>query len=271
MLFWLFFTVAVIAAVLFALFSGAVSGWYDVWKAILVLLGSYVAMHAVYAGTMYVVTLFMHNKNSIQKQSAFCRLNCIAIAEMICMYSGVRAHIKGMEKLPQDKRFVFICNHRSLYDPLIVMDKLRKYNISFVSKPENIELPIAGELACGAGFLPINRENNREALKTILKAADYLKKDFCSIGIYPEGTRSKSDELLPFHGGSFKIAQKADVPLVIASVSGTEKVTGNLLRRRTDVTLDILEVIPAEEAKRTPTAELAERAKKEIEASLRTA
>lgn len=271
MLFWLFVTAAIAAAVLFAVFSGAFGGFGDLWKLVLVMLGSYVAMHAVYVSVMYIVTLFMHNKESINKQSGFCRISCIAIAEMLCMYGGLRVHIKGREKLPDNGRFLFVCNHRSLFDPLIIIDKLRKYNISFISKQANIDIPIAGELACGAGFLPIDRENNREALKTINKAADYLKSDMCSVGIYPEGTRSKTNELLPFHSGSFKIAQKAGVPVVIASVSGTEKATKNMFRRRTDVTLNILEVISAEEVKSTPTAAMAERARGLIEAALATA
>lgn len=271
MLFWLFEITSIAAVVLFAVFSGAFGGWYDLWKLVLVMLGSYVAMHAVYLCVMYIVTLFMHNKESIDKQSGFCRLSCVAIAEMMCMYAGLKVHIKGEEKIPNDGRFLFVCNHRSMFDPLIVMDRLRKYNISFISKQANIDIPIAGELACGAGFLPIDRENNREALKTINKAAGYLKSDLCSIGIYPEGTRSKSGKLLPFHSGSFKIAQKAGVPVVVASVSGTEHATKNMFRRRTDVTLNILEVISAEDAKTTPTAEMAERAKGLIEASLATA
>lgn len=271
MLVWLFLITAIICTVLFTVFSGAAAGWYDLWKIVLVLIGSYFAMHAVYMAIMYIITLFMHNKDSINKQSGFCRLSCVAIAEIMCLYAGVKVHIKGAEKLPNEGRFLFVSNHRSMFDPLIVIDKLRKYNISFVSKQANIDLPIAGELACGAGFLPIDRENNREALKTINKAAGYLKSDMCSIGIYPEGTRSKTDALLPFHSGSFKIAQKAGVPVVIASVKGTENVKKNLLRRKTDVTLHILDVISAEEAKTTPTVDMAERAKTLIEASLATA
>ena len=79
----------------------------------------------------------------------------------------------------------------------------------------------------------------------------------CSIGIYPEGTRSHDGELLPFHAGSFKIAQKADAPLAVACIRGTENITKNVLRRVTDVYLDILELIPAEKVKAMSTSELA--------------
>ena len=96
-----------------------------------------------------------------------------------------------------------------------------------------------------------------------------MKRDLCSIGIYPEGTRSKTGELLPFHSGSFKTAQRANVPVAVACVRGTEKVKMRLFLRPTDVYLDILEVIPAEKVKAMSTAELAEYSRKRMEERLR--
>ena len=90
------------------------------------------------------------------------------------------------------------------------------------------------------------------------------------MAIYPEGTRSKSDQLLPFHAGSFKIAQKANVPLVISSIRGSERIGKNVLRRPTDVYLDILEVIPAEKVKSMSTRELAEYSSRIIAENLKT-
>lgn len=73
-----------------------------------------------------------------------------------------------------------------------------------------------------------------------------MKKQEVSIGVYPEGTRSKTRELLPFHNGVFKIAQKADVPIVILSIVGTERVAKRTPFKPTDVYLDVLEVFPSE-------------------------
>ena len=151
---------------------------------------------------------------------------------------------------------------------MIVMDKLRDSNISFISKPENMAIPIVGKVLYGAGFLAIDRENDRNALKTILTAADYLKRDLCSIGIYPEGTRSKTGELLPFHAGSFKIAQRAKVPVVVACVRGSEKSQVVNPFRPNKVRLEILGVIPAETVSASRTDALAEQARELIQARL---
>ena len=138
------------------------------------------------------------------------------------------------------------------------MDKLRQYEISFISKPSNMQLPFIGRIAYAAGFLAIDRENDRNALRTILTAADYMKRDICSIGIYPEGTRSKTKELLPFHAGSLKTAQKAKVPIVVACCRGSEKIKKFRPFSGTKVNLDILELIPAETVCAMKTQELSD-------------
>ena len=107
-------------------------------------------------------------------------------------------------------------------------------------------------------FLPIDRENARNALTTINAAADLIRAHECSFAIYPEGTRSKSGKLLPWHAGSLKIAQKANVPIVVATIEGTERIAHNVPWRRTHVYLSIREVIPAETVKATKTNALTE-------------
>ena len=106
--------------------------------------------------------------------------------------------------------------------------------------------------------MPIDRENALNALTTINAAADLIRAHECSFAIYPEGTRSKSGELLPWHAGSLKIAQKANVPIVVATIEGTERIAHNVPWRRTHVYLRIREIIPAETVKATKTTDLTE-------------
>lgn len=207
-------------------------------------------------------------KEPITEQKPIYRKACYWFSAWACLIGGVRVHLSGEEKLPKSGRFVYCSNHRGLFDPLSVNVELKDYNISFISKPSNMDLPIIGRLAWGAGYLPIDRENDRNALKTVLKAAEYLKNDVCSIGIYPEGTRSRVPGMLPFKAGSFKLAQKAKVPLVIASSKNADEVFKNFPIRPTDIYIDILEVIPAEKVCEADTSELAAYAHSLIESHL---
>lgn len=252
MLILAFLLLAFGAAFIYVRFCGFV-----IWKAALLFAGCFFALNLFYFVVVWVATWFINPSKPIARQNQLCRVGCLYVAYLLTGYGWVRTHVRGLEKLPEPGRFLLVCNHRSMFDPAVIVRKLGKFNISFVSKPSNMKIPIFGAMGYGAGYLPIDRENDRKALGTILTAVDYLKKGICSIGIYPEGTRSKDGKLLPFHAGSFKIAQKANVPLVITSVSGTEKIRKNIFRRPTDVYLDILEVIPAEKVKAMSTTELA--------------
>ena len=164
----------------------------------------------------------------------------------LLFFCRVRIHTVGKEKLPKDTLYLLVGNHISGYDPLITMRALREEKLIFVSKPENWNIPIAGRLAVRCCFRTIDRENARNALRTIQDCARLLNKKAGSIVIYPEGTRSKTGELLPFHNGVFKIAQEAKVPIVVMSISGSPAVKKNAPWRRTDVALRILSVLPAE-------------------------
>ena len=241
----------------------------ELWKCLIAFVLSFLAFSVLFVILVGVVSLFIDQSWPRKKQNPLCRAFIALGGEFCCFYCNVRTHVIGEEKIPKDGRFLFVANHRSLFDPLALFHALRAYNLAYISKPSNMKLPVLGAIAAGACFLPIDRTNDREALKTILCAADYLKRDLCSVCIFPEGTRSKTKELLPFHHGSFKIAQRAKVPLVIAAVSGTNQVKKNILRRHTDVYIDILEVIPAEEVKAQTTAALSDHARELISAALK--
>ncbi len=228
----------------------------------------FAALNILFVIFWVAVAQTVDDTKPIERQKPIYRRGVAIIAGWLCWWTRVRVKLSGADKLPTEGRFVLICNHRSGFDPVVTAASLREYNLAFISKPSNLKLLYVGKLAYGAGFLPIDRENDRAALKTILTAADYLKKDFCSMVIYPEGTRSKTGALLPFHAGSFKIAQKANVPLAIACISGTDQIRHRWLFLSTRVELRILELLPAERVKAMSTQELATYSREKIEEAL---
>ena len=151
-----------------------------------------------------------------------------------------------------------IYNHRSNWDPMLLMSEFTDYDLNLITKPENFKIPIMGPFIRKSGFIPINRKDSREGLKAIIKGIDYIKNDQYSIVIAPEGTRNKTLEkpLLDFRPGSFKIAYKAEVPIVAVLVTNTEKIHKNFPLRRTKVKVEIMEVIPYEDYKDRTTVEL---------------
>ena len=179
-----------------------------------------------------------------------------------------RIHKTGMDMIPKGQRYLLVCNHRSKFDPLITWHVLAKDDIAFVSKKENFDVPIFGKLIRRCCFMPIDRENPIKALETINRASDYLKRDEVSVGIYPEGTRNYGDGLLPFHNGSFKIAQKAEVPIVVLCLQGSEIIRDNRGKRPSHVYFDVVDFLPAGYVTSHRTAEIGERVRAAMEKKL---
>jgi len=181
---------------------------------------------------------------------------CIQVA---LVFLPVRIHTRGLEKRPKGGRFLLVCNHLHEIDPAILLHYFRKKQVAFVSKKENRDMFLVGKLMPMLLCPLINRENDREALKTILHCIKLLKEDKVSIGIFPEGYIHKKRKLQHFRPGVFKIAQKANVPIVVCTVRDTHHVVKNLLKCKTsDIHMHVLDVIPTEQLAGKTTVELAE-------------
>ena len=206
---------------------------------------------------LFISSLFVNPKRDYQNNSKYYRWLLHTATNAALKLLGVHIYVSGMEKVPQNTRFLLVSNHRSNYDPIVTWHVFRDYDLAFVSKPENFKIPMFGRIIRKCCFLPIDRENPRNAIVTINKAADLIKADTVSMGIYPEGTRSREENMLPFHNGVFKIAKKADVPVVVITVTGTDNIHKRLFRG-TDVQLKVLDVIPANKVASMKTSELGE-------------
>ena len=163
----------------------------------------------------------------------------------------------GAEKLPEGG-FLLVGNHRSDFDPITAMYALRKRGLTFVTKKENGDIPVGGRIIIGSGCLSLDRSDDKQGLLVIRQAVRRIR-DGEVIGIYPEGTRSKTGELLPFRMGCFKAAQWAKCPLVVLKTENSELVEKNFLRRKTNVRLTVKAVLPYDEIADMSTVQIGEK------------
>ena len=171
----------------------------------------------------------------------------------------VRVTATGMNQVPTDGRFMMVCNHCSNIDPVILLGQFAGHQVSFISKKENRDMFLVGKMMHRIQCQLIDRENDREALKTILKCIQMLKEDKCSIGVFPEGYIHPDRKLHTFRAGVFKIAQKAQVPIVVCTLSNTAQAIPRLLKLKpSDIRLSVLKVIPPEELKGKKTVEISD-------------
>ncbi len=210
---------------------------------------------------------FTFDKKKEPKFSKFYYAILVATDTLFLRIIRVHIHLNGKEKLPKDRRYLIVSNHVSNFDHMTLLAAFRKeeYPLLAITKPENMDFPIAGPLIHHSGFIPINRENAKEGIKAIIKGANYLKSGTLNIAICPEGTRNKTEELLlPFHPGSFKLAEWGKAPIVIICFRGTKEIAKLVPWHKAIVNIDILEAINPEDYEGKNTTELAKHAEEII-------
>ena len=143
--------------------------------------------------------------------------------KVILWIAGVNVTVIGEEHIP-DEPVLYIGNHRSFFDVPITYSRCRRLT-GFVAKKEIEKVPLLSTWMRFLYCLFLDRDDVRAGLKTILAAIEQVKNGI-SIFIFPEGTRNKGEELsvLPFHDGSFKIAEKTGCAVVPVSINNSVQI-----------------------------------------------
>ena len=204
------------------------------------------------------VNLTINKKKEYTTTSAFYNWAFVLWYRYMMIAGHLKVHVTGYDKVPFGRRFLLISNHCSKFDNFIHCAVLKKTQLAYISKPENFKIPIGGRFMRRGLYLSLPRGNTREEFKVIMKAIEYIKTDKVSIGIFPEGTRSKDGNLQEFKPGAFKIAEKAGCPIVVCSMRGTFNIHKNWPWKRTHVYMDILEVIEPSVWKEKNTVEVSQ-------------
>lgn len=136
---------------------------------------------------------------------------------------GIDWEVKGWEHLPEDIRSgkqpaIFMGNHESQLDPPFLIAAIPIPSV-YIAKKEVKLIPMVGWAAMCAGAIFIDRSNRERAVKSLHRAAKEIH-DGKSVSVFPEGTRTRTGELLPFKKGSFVLAQDAEVPIVPFGIHG---------------------------------------------------
>ncbi len=230
-----------------------------VWALPLLLIGFFLLFAALAFGFLWFVCTLVDYDKPQEEDSKFYRIVMNLYIAALARVALLRYHKQGLEQLPKDGRFVLCCNHLSNADPVLLLEAFPQAQIAFISKKENKDMFIIGPLMHKIMCQMIDRENDRQALKTILKCIQMIKNDQVSIGVFPEGYTSEDGRLQHFRPGVFKIAQKTGVPVVVCTLQNTAAIFENLPRlKKTDVQLHLVGVISPEDYQGMTTVELSD-------------
>ena len=139
-------------------------------------------------------------------------------AKILLMLSSTRVEVVGAENVLVGKPQIFMSNHQSDFDILVVLGFVPG-QFRWIAKKELFKIPIFGGAMRNAGYIEIDRQNHEKALKSLDIAAQKIREGK-SVMTFPEGTRSKDGVIKPFKQGMFHLAIKAGVPIVPVCIIG---------------------------------------------------
>ena len=251
---------SVLAAAALCAATGAFEATAWLWLLPAGFVGSFLLLAGLWFGLLLIMAKCVPMDREQEKDSPFYRGVITLTIGALLPILRIHIHAEGLEQTPRDGRFLLVCNHLHDTDPVVLLWKFKKSQLGFISKREVNDMFVVGPFMRKILSQPINRENDREALKTILGCIRIIKEDKASIGVFPEGYIRPDRLLRPFRSGVFKIAQKAQVPIVVCTLRGTQHIYSNMKRwKPTYVQLHLVGIVPAEELTGVTAVDIAKR------------
>ncbi len=133
---------------------------------------------------------------------------------------GVKVDMEGLEHLDPSRPAVLVSNHESWYD-VFALAGLLPVDYRFVGKKELTKVPVFGPAWVACGNIPIDRSDHAAAIESLREAGEKIRREKAVVVMFPEGTRSRGGELLPFKKGAFVLALQLGVPVIPVGVSGS--------------------------------------------------
>jgi 1-acyl-sn-glycerol-3-phosphate acyltransferase len=199
------------------------------------------ALILLWVAFLAIVRLFDRDPQRLRTARCFRRLG-----HAMARVNPWRLHISGRERVEPGQVYVIVSNHQSFADIPVVSHV--NIDAKWLGKAEMFRVPLIGWMLRMAGDIPVARGDRRKSAQALLQCARYLRHG-CSIVFFPEGTRSRDGQVLPFNEGPFQLAIRERVPVLPLVVEGT----GDALPRNSwlfggsrDIHLRILEPVSVE-------------------------
>jgi 1-acyl-sn-glycerol-3-phosphate acyltransferase len=155
----------------------------------------------------------------------------------------LRVTVAGLERLDLGRTYVFMPNHASFLDILLVLASV-PHNFRFLVKEEFFSIPFLGLTVRSSGQIPLDRKNPRKGLQSIRHGAELLKKGV-SIVVFPEGTRSRDGKVGEFKTTLFVLPIRTKTPVVPVLIEGTFQALprGSVFLKRCPIKITFLDPI----------------------------
>lgn len=144
---------------------------------------------------------------------------------VVLFLSGTKMRIIGEENVPKDIAVLYVGNHRSYFDVVMTYTRVPRPT-GYIAKKEMLRYPLLMHWMKNLHCLFLDRDDLKSGMKTILEAISLIKNGV-SICVFPEGTRNKTDQMMPFKEGSLKMAEKSGCPILPMAITNSAEILEN--------------------------------------------
>jgi len=185
-------------------------------------------------------------------------------ARLSLRLARIQVGIEGLERLDLGSTYVFMPNHESFLDIILVFAFI-PHNFRFIVKEEFFSIPLLGLTVKSSAQIPLDRKSPRKGLQSIKHAADLLKKGV-SVVVFPEGTRSRDGKINEFKATLFVLPIRTQTPIVPVLIEGTFEALrpGSVLLKRYPMKVTFLDPIPVDFVSDKDRALLAEKVRQAL-------
>jgi len=186
----------------------------------------------------------------------------VGMALALC---GIRYRVTGRENIPHGTAVVFCANHESNVDPPVLFRALHR-QLHILYKAELRSVPLMRTVLDVGGYVAVDRSDRDQAMRSLAQGAASLRAGN-SFLIFPEGTRSRTGQMLPFKKGGFIMAITAGVPVVPVAITGGRNAMrkGSAFVRPVHVSVRIGRPVPTAGLTLDDRAELVARVRAEVQ------
>ena len=187
----------------------------------------------------YIAGFFDRHGNHAHRCLIYWARACLALA-------GLEVRIRGLERIDPESAYVFMPNHASFLDILLVFAYI-PHNFRIIVKQEIFSIPFLGLATRSSGQIPLDRKSPSRGLKSLRRAADLLRQGV-SIVVFPEGTRTLDGRIQDFKATLFTLPIRAQVPVVPVLIEGTFQALrrGSVLLEPSTVTMTFYDPVSSE-------------------------
>ena len=181
------------------------------------------------------------------------------IVKWVNSLAGIHLEVEGRENIPSDKTFVAFANHKSMLDITIMYLAINK-PISAVAKSTLSKVPVLRKLVKNYKAIYVDRNNDREAVKSLLVAIKNVENGL-NYFIFPEGgiKSRETEKMVDIKPGAYKLATKPQALILPITINGSSKLTERAFKKRTNIKVIIHKPITPEEYNQYNTQEIGEK------------